>query len=124
MGTAGHILAEVGRHRAEMERLVVDLKARVMAGPENPHARRLGRGQVVNWSRLAGNWSAEHHDFRKQYEAVCKAIDAAYADRAVDVVVEAVETGSLRIKSGSSSWTMKLHAGVVEHLGKVLKGCD
>ena len=138
MGTAVTIGAEIERHRAEMNRLVADLKARILAGPDNPRRKLLApRCGVVRFSDFAAhefavmkdgakkmrpsNWSAEHHNFRTQYETVVKAIDGAYADRAVDVVVEAVETGVVRVRNGSESWTINLHPDVVSYLRNVLK---
>jgi hypothetical protein len=131
---ADSIGLELERHRAEMTRLVANLKTRILAGPENQRVTKLApRCGVVRFSDFAarefdvekngirkmrpGNWSVEHHDFRAQYEAVVAAIDRAYPDRAVEVVVEAAETGKLRMGTGT---TLTLHSDVVEYLKGVL----
>ena len=129
MSMAGIIGAELERHRAEMGLLVSELRAMVLAGPENPRVRKLApRCGVVRFSDFAAgefaggktkpsNWSAEYHDFRVQYEAVAAAIDAAWPDRAVYVVAEA---GSVRVRGNGFSWTLGLHPDVVEYLKGVL----
>ena len=112
---------ELERHRAEMGRLVADLKARIAEGPDNPRMRRLApRCGVVRFADVYSNWSAEHYDFKSQYEAVVKAIESAQPDRAAEVVAGAVSTGKLRMGT-SCPWTLTLHPDVVEHLKEVLK---
>lgn len=120
MDTAKNITMELDRHEAEMKSLVDALKAQIAALPDNPRIKRTGRGAFVMSSKdLNNNWSAEHHDFKKQYELIVGMIERAEPSRAVAIIRAAIEEGSIRPSKAPSN-TFRLHPDVINHLKGLL----
>ena len=120
MTVAKGIAAELDRHEVEMQRLVADLKAQIVALPDNPRIKRMSRGAFTMSSKdLDGNWSAEHHDFKKQYELIIGMIERSEPSRAVAIIRAAIEEGSIRPSKAPHN-TLKLHPDVINHLKGLL----
>ena len=120
MNTSAQITAELNRHTAEMSHLVEALQEQIRKLPDNPRIKRLStKCFTMSWSNVGSNWSAEHHDFRKQYELLTEMIRKASPDRAVAIIRDAVETGKIRPYDGPGG-TVSLHQDVIGYLRTLL----
>lgn len=85
--------------------------------PDNPRIKRLGtQCFVMRASDLGNNWSAEHHDFKVQYERVIKEIDKTSIRLIPAFFHKAIVDG--RIKESNGQY-FTFHMDVRKHLSEI-----
>lgn len=111
------IQQEVQRHDAVMAGMVDKLKQHILSLPDNPRINRVSKtGFVMSWKDLGDKWSADGHDFKRQYEAIVAAIERLTPDKALVVIENAIRDKRLREEGGS----IHLHQDVVRYLRESL----
>lgn len=115
------IQQEVRRHAEVMAGMVAKLKQHILSLPDNPRINRVSKtGFVMSWKDLGDKWSADVHDFKRQYEAIVAAIERLAPDKALVVIENAIRDKRLRVDGGS----IHLHPDVVRYLSESLfVGC-
>ena len=112
-----NIRQEVADFNTAMMQLKEKLKAKIMALPQNKNIIPLGDGHscfIISSKTLleSHNWTPFYHDFKRQYEYLCKLIDMKTMDDLIFALNMIVETGAYR----SNSYTSRFHPTVVEYL--------
>ncbi len=107
---------------AEFAQLRDEVKAAIMALPDNPAIKRVGsspRCYTISSSELFArdNWTAQYHDFKTQYQKLCDVMDAAPVRAAVPRLLEVLAKGYIDEKGGR----FKLHPDVVKNVAKLLE---
>jgi hypothetical protein len=111
---------EVDRHQKAMDRLVGEFSRRIEELPDNPLIlRQSPNGLVAKFSDMSVNWAPSYHDFKLQYRFLSEMVQRN-PEKAVNVVVEAVEKGSIRVGCGEGRYTINLHPQVLNHLRGLL----
>jgi hypothetical protein len=107
----------------KIQALFADLKAEITSLPDNPRITRLGGGNcfAMKASDLQGNWSAKHHDFKSQYESVAEELErVADSKDIIKRLRTIIKDEGVRVRSKETSYWVKLHPDVVEHLKGLL----
>lgn len=116
MNNAQEITKEIERHAHAMSGIVAQLKADILALPDNPRIQRVSGNPhcfVMSSSHLGNNWSAEHHDFKKQYELVVRQLEGS--PDVVNKLLRIVNDGKVKL-GGCFHETVRLHDDVIQHL--------
>ena len=121
MSLRAEIFLRERQHREADAEQRAELKKRILALPDNPAFKRVGKNAFVgSFSALGGNWSVEHHNFRVQYEILANIVDrAASAFSAMRQIRQAKAKGSVQVGTGESRYTVKLHPSVIKALKEV-----
>jgi len=113
---------EVERHKEVMDTLIGDLKTQILNLPDTPNIKRAGTNPhcfTMSFSHLGNNWSAEYHDFKKQYEVLVDVLSKCTPDLVIERLEEIIKAQSVRLANGSTSHTFKFHPTVISHLMEV-----
>lgn len=97
----GGIKAALSEYEAKVKSLRESLKAKILALPDNPRIHRLGPRCFVMMSSdmfASGNWTAEFHDFKHQYEYIAEMIDTKQPKTVCALLDQIVEKGSITRK--------------------------
>ena len=130
------IKEEEDRHATKMAELLAELKAKVLALPDNPRIKRVAKSPncfTMGSKDLGNNWSADTHDFKKQYQLIVNELEASetgktyaklqkiIADERVDARVEInlPHFSLLKTRFVKGNYTVKLHPDVVAWLKKM-----
>ena len=118
MNTVQQIQSEIDKHMEAMKGLNEVLVQQVRSLPDNTRAKRVASHCLIVSSKdLGGNWSAEFHDFQKQYELLIEMMVRVPADKALQIMRDAAEKGAIK---QDGFYTVKLHPDVIAHLKRLL----
>ncbi|MFX1709030.1 hypothetical protein PV783_34000 [Chitinophaga sp. CC14] len=119
---------ELEAAQQRMDTFVKDIEAKIRALPDNPNIQRKSESPntfTMSFSELAkgkaGNLSAEHYDYKYQYEQVIKYLFDNTADAYVIAkhLEQVINTGKIvRPDQG----TLVLHTEVVKYLNELYTG--
>ena len=107
----------------KIQALFADLKAEIEGLPDNPNITRLGNGNcfTMSSSNLQSNWSAKHYDFKSQYKSVSEELErVADSKDIIKRLKQIIKDEGVRVRSRETSYWVKLHPDVVEHLKGLL----
>lgn len=113
------IKVETERHAQAMSRFISQLKAHILSLPDNPRIKRLAGSPscfTMSSKDLGGNWSVEHHDFKKQYQIVANELEASDLSNVYNKLKQIIEEE--RVVFNKSFSRINLHPDVVSYLRK------
>ena len=119
------IKKETERHAQIMSELIGQLKTHILSLPDNPRISRINsKCFTISSKNLGNNWSAEHHDFKKQYNLIVKELETSEPANIFKKFQTIISEGKLvtRCYCGgqmTNSHTLTLHSDVVSHLRKL-----
>ncbi|MCK4518212.1 hypothetical protein KAT92_05510 [Candidatus Babeliales bacterium] len=101
--------------------LFLELKKQIvrdlLALPNNPKINKLNTMCfTLNKSQLEGNFGAEYHNFKGQYEILAELVMNSTTDSLPPLLNDVLDTGKVRKQEG----TVKFHPNVLANLFKVI----
>ena len=121
------IQEENQRHTQVISELIGQLKAHILSLPDNPRINRISNSPrcfTMSSKDLGGNWSVEHHDFKKQYQMIVEQLENSELSNTFNKLQNII-TGEKIVVSNSGSFglrtsnTFQLHPDVVANLRKM-----
>ena len=113
-GMASGMAAEIRKHDMKLAMFSKSLQEAILALPDNPRIRREEGNPhcfVGSFKDLGGNWSVEHHDFKKQYEMLAE--DLSRSTDSLATIRRVITDGAIKRKNQHG---VKLHPDVRAHL--------
>jgi len=121
------IQKEIERHAQAMNTLIRELKTHILALPDNPRINRISNAPqcfTIKSKDLGNNWTAEYHDFKKQYELIVKELEASELSNAFNKLYKIINESKVVYSSSGhggcprTTHTLNLHPDVVRYLRK------
>ena len=106
------------RLRVELYLFKRKLAKQIRALPANPKTTPLnanGSCFIIMNGDLGSNWSAEYHQFQRQYDELAKLL-LGTKGRVLSTVEKALTAGKVRV----DSYTLYLHPGVIKNVKGLL----
>lgn len=139
MKLTAQIEKEIDRHNTAMDRILSQLKQKILDLPDNPRINRINsKCFTMKFSDLNNNWTPVHHDFKAQYCHIVDLIERAETKNKTNVVKNAVKKGTILVKgqyvdapsyfslnlyefrdTGEPRYTIRLHPDVRNHLAEL-----
>ena len=119
------IQAETERHAQIISKLIGQLKNHILLLPDNPRINRLNsKCFTISSKDLGSNWSAEHHDFKKQYNLIVKELEGSEPTNIFKKFQTIISEGKIVVRCScggqmTNSHTLTLHPDVVSNLRKL-----
>jgi hypothetical protein len=108
---------EIEHHAQVMSELMSQLRSHIISLPDNPQIKRYGNNPkcfTIRPKNIANNWSAEHHDFKKQYETVAAELSITEPDNVFKKLCKIIEEKKIKHKFQ----LINLHPDVINYLRK------
>ena len=123
MKLTAQIEKEIDRHNTAMDRILSQLKQKILDLPDNPRINRINsKCFTMKFSDLNNNWTPVHHDFKAQYRYVVDVITKALPQNKIKTLKDIIQNKLLRINDSGSKWahTIRLHPDVVNYLSTLV----
>ena len=91
------------------------LKKVILELPDNPNIKRLNsQCYVMSWSQLGISWSPVYYDFKAQGKMIAQELGKCEKENIVNRLLDILNEGKIVLKSGSTSYTEKLHPDFIQ----------